>query len=102
METNVEISLTNSGGKSSMSPVQFVSILWTVCCGEQKKGRSMKRQPIVWLLLALVLVLSPVAAQARYLNPNTGRFQTMDTYEGDNEDPPSLHKYVVLWGESCE
>lgn len=29
-----------------------------------------------------------------YLNPNTGRFWTMDTYEGNNEDPLSLHKYL--------
>jgi len=28
-----------------------------------------------------------------YLNPNTGRFWTMDTDEGNNEDPLSLHKY---------
>lgn len=35
--------------------------------------------------------------RARYLNPNTGRFWTMDTTEGDNEDPLSLHKY--LYGE---
>jgi RHS repeat-associated protein len=33
-------------------------------------------------------------ARARYLNPNTGRFWTMDSYEGDNEDPLSLHKYL--------
>jgi RHS repeat-associated protein len=32
--------------------------------------------------------------RARYLNPNTGRFWTMDTVEGDNEDPLSLHKYL--------
>jgi len=32
--------------------------------------------------------------RARYLNPNTGRFWTMDSYEGDNEDPLSLHKYL--------
>lgn len=32
--------------------------------------------------------------RARYLNPNTGRFWTMDTYDGDNEDPMSLHKYL--------
>jgi RHS repeat-associated protein len=32
--------------------------------------------------------------RARYLNPNTGRFWTMDTYEGDNEDPLSLHRYL--------
>ena len=32
--------------------------------------------------------------RARYLNPNTGRFWTMDTYAGDNGDPLSLHKYL--------
>ena len=32
--------------------------------------------------------------RARYLNQNTGRFWTMDTYEGDNTDPLSLHKYL--------
>ena len=29
-----------------------------------------------------------------YLNPNTGRFWTMDSYAGDNQDPVSLHKYL--------
>jgi RHS repeat-associated protein len=29
-----------------------------------------------------------------YLNPNTGRFWTMDSYEGSNQDPLSLHKYL--------
>jgi RHS repeat-associated protein len=32
--------------------------------------------------------------RARYLNPNTGRFWTMDTYAGNNQDPLSLHKYL--------
>jgi RHS repeat-associated protein len=30
----------------------------------------------------------------RYLNPGTGRFTTMDTFAGNNEDPLSLHKYL--------
>jgi RHS repeat-associated protein len=29
-----------------------------------------------------------------YLNPNIGRFWTIDTFEGDQEDPISLNKYV--------
>ena len=29
-----------------------------------------------------------------YLNPNTGRFWTVDSYEGNSEDPQSLHKYL--------
>jgi len=32
--------------------------------------------------------------RARYYKPDTGRFWTMDTYGGDNEDPLSLHKYL--------
>lgn len=31
---------------------------------------------------------------ARYLNLNTGRFWTRDSYDGNNEDPLSLHKYL--------
>lgn len=32
--------------------------------------------------------------RARYLNTTTGRFWSVDTYEGDPESPPSLHKYI--------
>jgi RHS repeat-associated protein len=32
--------------------------------------------------------------RARYLNTSTGRFWSMDTYEGDDNDPLSLHKYA--------
>ncbi len=32
--------------------------------------------------------------RARYLNQNVGRFQTSDSYDGYNEDPLSLHKYL--------
>ena len=32
--------------------------------------------------------------RARYLNAGTGRFWTMDTDQGDNQNPLSLHKYV--------
>ena len=32
--------------------------------------------------------------RARYVNTGTGRFWTMDTDEGDQEDPLSLHKYL--------
>jgi RHS repeat-associated protein len=35
--------------------------------------------------------------RARYMNPATGRFWTMDVDEGDQETPLSLHKY--LYGE---
>ncbi len=48
-----------------------------------------------WVLAAL-LCLSVFShnSRAAYLNPNTGRFQTMDTFEGNNQDPQSLHKYL--------
>ena len=32
--------------------------------------------------------------RARYLNPNTGRFWSMDSYEGRQNIPSSLHKYL--------
>jgi RHS repeat-associated protein len=32
--------------------------------------------------------------RARLMNPSNGRFLSMDTFEGSNEDPLSLHKYL--------
>jgi RHS repeat-associated protein len=32
--------------------------------------------------------------RARYLNTGTGRFWTMDSYEGNDYDPHTLHKYL--------
>jgi len=32
--------------------------------------------------------------RARYLNTSTGRFWSMDTYDGDLQSPSSLHKYL--------
>ena len=37
--------------------------------------------------------------RARYLNVSTGRFWTMDSYEGDRESPISLHKYLYVYGD---
>jgi RHS repeat-associated protein len=34
--------------------------------------------------------------RARYMNPSTGRFVTMDSFEGRNADPRSLHKYTYV------
>lgn len=45
-------------------------------------------------LFAIAVCFSPIVSQARWLNPDTGRFQTMDTYEGNQEEPKSLHKYT--------
>jgi RHS repeat-associated protein len=32
--------------------------------------------------------------RSRYHNPDTGRFWTMDSFEGDSREPLSLHKYL--------
>jgi RHS repeat-associated protein len=40
--------------------------------------------------------------RARYLNVSTGRFWTMDTYEGDPESPLSLHKYLFGQGDPVD
>jgi len=32
--------------------------------------------------------------RARYYNPSNGRFNRMDPYSGNNQDPQSLHKYL--------
>jgi RHS repeat-associated protein len=36
--------------------------------------------------------------RARYLNTNTGRFHTQDSYEGHNGEPLTLHKYLYANG----
>jgi RHS repeat-associated protein len=37
--------------------------------------------------------------RARVMNASNGRFWSMDEYEGDNEDPTSLHKYLYANAE---
>ncbi len=37
--------------------------------------------------------------RARYLNTSTGRFWSMDSYEGDSRAPLSLHKYLYSNGD---
>jgi hypothetical protein len=34
-----------------------------------------------------------------YLNPDNGRFLTMDSFRGNSEDPQSLHKYLYCHGD---
>jgi len=53
----------------------------------------MKARILVCLLL-IVSLLAPKASYARWMNPSTGRFHTMDTYEGNRQEPLSLHKYL--------
>jgi RHS repeat-associated protein len=40
--------------------------------------------------------------RARYLNTGTGRFWSMDTDEGDDDDPGSLHKYLYAEGDAVD
>jgi RHS repeat-associated protein len=53
-----------------------------------------KRLVAIIVVAMSALALGPVAAHARYLNPDIGRFQTLDSYEGAQNDPLSLHKYL--------
>lgn len=49
---------------------------------------------ILHFLLIILLFVAPATTHARWLSVNTGRFHTMDTYEGDQENPATLHKYL--------
>jgi RHS repeat-associated protein len=40
--------------------------------------------------------------RARFMNEATGRFQTMDTFEGSQNDPRSLHKYLFAGDEPTD
>ena len=44
--------------------------------------------------LAMALFLVPEISIARLYNANSGRFQTMDTFQGIQSNPQSLHKYL--------
>jgi hypothetical protein len=59
----------------------------------------MKKQIGLSALLAMALVLAPGTSQARWMNPRTGRFHTMDSYAGDPQQPLSLHKYLYCQGD---
>jgi RHS repeat-associated protein len=60
-----------------------------------------------WIILLLTLIApqSPATTVTKsisthgvrdYLNPNTGRFWSMDSFEGSSSDPHSLHKYLYV------
>ena len=58
---------------------------------------------MLWLILADLLPPASAfsistrtfrSSERDYLNPNTGRFWSMDSYNGNNQDPQSLHKYL--------
>lgn len=54
----------------------------------------MNNRRIFYALVLIAILALPHASNARWMNPQTGRFWTMDSYEGNPEDTPSLHKYV--------
>jgi Restriction endonuclease fold toxin 5 len=54
----------------------------------------MRTRVTVCAALVTVLILSQVTCPARWMNADSGRFWTMDTYQGNQEDPASLHKYL--------
>lgn len=56
----------------------------------------MNRRIAFVTLLVMALVLMPGVSQARWMNPASGRFQTMDPYEGRQNDPQTLHRYTYL------
>jgi RHS repeat-associated protein len=58
-----------------------------------KDEREMRTRTFISVALVLGVLLTPCTARARYMSPDTGRFQTMDSYEGDKSSPQSLHKY---------
>jgi hypothetical protein len=57
----------------------------------------MNKRIVFGALLTTAVFFLPGVSHARMYNANTGRFQTMDSYEGDSEDPLSLHKYLYSW-----
>src|SRR5262245_9451413 len=59
----------------------------------------MKRRFAFCGSLAMVLFLKPGVSHARWLNASTGRFLTADTFEGNKEDPNSLHKYLYCYAD---
>jgi hypothetical protein len=54
----------------------------------------MRKRELLYFLITVVLLLLPGTSQARWVKPDTGRFWTMDSYEGNEQAPPSLHKYA--------
>jgi RHS repeat-associated protein len=62
---------------------------------------------MLWLILADLLPPASAfsistrtfrSSERDYLNPNTGRFWSMDSYEGNQDNAQSLHKYLYCHG----
>jgi hypothetical protein len=57
---------------------------------------------IVFLASSMAILLVPGLTHARLYNVNSGRFMTLDTYEGSKTDPQSLHKYVYAHADPVD
>lgn len=74
------------------------------------------RKIVTWVLIGTLLACLAETVEATtfslqtlqksgarvYLNPNTGRFWSMDSFEGNNEDPISLHKYLYCYANPVD
>src|SRR3989442_9921175 len=50
---------------------------------------------IIWCRsAALALILTAEISEARWMDPNNGRFHTMDSFEGNQQEPATLHLYA--------
>jgi hypothetical protein len=57
----------------------------------------MNRRILIGALVGALLLLAPSILQARWMNPNNGRFWTMDSAAGQPQTPLSLHKYIYCY-----
>jgi hypothetical protein len=69
---------------------------------ESRKELTMTKSITILGFMTIVFLLTLQISHARYLSTDTGRFMTMDTYRGNNEDPLSLHKYVYAEGNPVD
>jgi hypothetical protein len=64
-----------------------------------EKGKfNMNKRIFIFTLLAIISLTIPSISFARLYNVNTGRFQTMDAFDGVQETPLSLNKYLYCQG----
>src|SRR5437867_9941880 len=61
---------------------------------------NMNHRTVLSAFFAAAAVLTAGTSHARWMNPNTGRFWTMDSYDGEEEEPKSLHKYAYGQGDA--
>jgi hypothetical protein len=54
----------------------------------------MKKRMTLCTVIVAALILSQATCPARWMNADSGRFWTMDTYQGNQQEPASLHKYL--------